>query len=140
MKDKVHSIQAWSSQNSFAHSPKYRVHELNNVHPFTWSPSYSEGFAGFAKQLEAVLVSPNAAPRRSATRPSVIIIRFSNLISRFHFSCLSLTSSCSMACRCSANSSSDSKDMVVDARRSMGEGVVTIAAVKDSSIQSQASI
>ena len=49
MKDKVHRIRAWSSQNSFAHSPKYRVHELKNVHPFTWSPSYSEGFAGFAK-------------------------------------------------------------------------------------------
>ena len=45
-----------------------------------------------------------------------------------------------MAHRCSANSSSDGKDMVVDARRTMGEGVVTIAAVEGSSIQSQASL
>ena len=140
MKDKFHRIWAWSLWNSFAHSPKYRVHELKNVHPFTWSPSYLEGFAGLAKQLEAVLVSPKAAPGRSTTRPSVIVIRFSNLISKFCFSCHTLTYSCSMACRPSANSSSNGKDMVVDVRRSMGEGVMTIAAVKGSSIQSQASL
>ena len=44
-----------------------------------------------------------------------------------------------MAHRHSANSSSNGKDMVIDAKGSMGEGVVTIAAVKGSSIQSQAS-
>ena len=45
-----------------------------------------------------------------------------------------------MAHRHSANSSSEGKDMVVDAKRSMGEGVVTFAAVKGSLIQSQASL
>ena len=139
MKDKVHRIHAWLLWNSFAHGPKYRVHELKNVHPFAWWPSYSEGFASLAKWLEAVLVSPKAAPGRSATMPSVTIIRFSNLLSRFCFSCLSLASSCSMAHRHSANSSSNGKDMVIDARGSMGEAVVTIAAVEGRSIWSQAS-
>ena len=139
MKDKVQRVCAWSSRNSFAHSSKYRVHELKNVHPFTQSPLYSEGFTGLVKQLEAVLVSPKAALGRSTTRPSITVIRFSNLLYRFCFSCLSLTSSCSMAHRCSANSSSDGKDIVVNARRSMGEGVVTIAAVECSSIWSQVS-
>ena len=111
MKDKVHRICTWSSENSFTHSPKYRVHELKNMHPFAQLPSYSEGIIGLAKRLQAVLVSPKAAPGRSTTRPSITIIRFSNLLSRFCFSCLSLTSSCSMACRHSANSSSNSKDM-----------------------------
>ena len=64
MKDKVHRIWAWSSWNSFTHSPKYRVHELKNVHPFAQSPLYLEGFTGLAKQLEAVLMSPKAAPGR----------------------------------------------------------------------------